>query len=72
MVSGFSAAGGSRREETGGFSLGRARADGGTAGGVAGTSGSVIAGDCPSDRCSADFAFTAGFSLTDVSSSRTG
>ena len=76
VVSGFSAAGGSRREEKGVFSFGRVRADGGTAGGVvgvvAGTSGSVIAGDCPSDRCSAGFAFTAGFSLTDVSSSRTG
>ena len=75
VVSGFSAAGGSRREETDGFSLGRVRADGGTVGGVvgvvAGTSGSVIAGDCPSDRCSDGFAFPAGFSLTDVSSSRT-
>ena len=52
VVSVFSAAGGSRREETSGFSFGRVRADGGTAGGVvgvvAGTSGSVIAGDCPS------------------------
>ena len=71
VVSGFSAAGGSRREETGGFSLGRVRADGCTVGGVAGADGSVLAGDCPSDRCSAGLAFPAGFSLTDVSSSRT-
>ena len=71
VVSGFSAAGGSRREEIGGFSLGRVRADGCTVGGVAGADGSVLAGDCPSDRCSAGLAFPAGFSLTDVSSSRT-
>ena len=71
VVSGFSAAGGSRREETGGFSLGRVRADGCTVGVVAGADGSVLAGDCPSDRCSAGLAFPAGFSLTDVSSSRT-
>ena len=52
VVSVFGVASGSRGEETIGFSLGRVRADGGTAGGVvgvvAGTSGSVIAGDCPS------------------------
>ena len=52
VVSGFGVASGSRGENTIGFSLGRVRADGGTAGGVvgvvAGTSGSVIAGDCPS------------------------
>ena len=71
VVSGFSAAGGSRREETGGFSLGRVRADGCTVGVVAGADGSVLAGDCPSDRCSAGLAFLAGFSLTDVSNSRT-
>lgn len=71
VVSGFSAAGGSRREETGFFSLGRVRADGCTVGVVAGTYGSVLAGDCPSNRCSAGLAFPADFSLTDVSSSRT-
>ena len=71
VVSVFSAAGISRREETGGFSLGRVRADGCTVGVVAGADGSVLAGDCPSDRCSAGLAFPAGFSLTDVSSSRT-
>ena len=71
VVSGFSAAGGSRREETGGFSLGRVRADGCTVGVVAGADGSVLAGTCPSDRCFAGLAFPAGFSLTDVSSSRT-
>ena len=48
VVSVFSAAGISCREETGGFSLGRIRADGGVVGGVASTAGSVIAGDCPS------------------------
>ena len=71
VVSVFSAAGISRREEADGFSLGRVRADGCTVGVVAGTDGSVLAGDCPSDRCSAGLAFPAGFSLTDVSSSRT-
>ena len=71
VVSVFSAAGISRREETSGFSLGRVRADGCTVGVVAGADGSVLAGDCPSDRCSAGLAFPAGFSLTDVSSSRT-
>ena len=71
VVSVFSTAGISRREETGGFSLGRVRADGCTVGVVAGADGSVLAGDCPSDRCSAGLAFPAGFSLTDVSSSRT-
>ena len=52
VVSVFGVTGCSCRDETGVFSLGRVRADGGTAGGVvgvvAGTSGSVIAGDCPS------------------------
>ena len=71
VVSGFGAASGSRGEETIGFSLGRVRADGCTVGVVAGADGSVLAGDCPSDRCSAGLAFPAGFSLTDVSSSRT-
>ena len=69
--SGFGVANGSRGEETIGFSLGRVRADGCTVGVVAGADGSVLAGDCPSDRCSAGLAFPAGFSLTDVSSSRT-
>ena len=72
VVSGFSAAGGSRREETGGFSLGRVRADGCTVGVVAGADGSVLAGACPSNRCSAGLAFTADFSLTEDHSSRTG
>ena len=72
VVSGFSAAGGSRREETGGFSLGRVRADGCTVGAVAGADGSVLAGASPSERCSAGFAFTADFSLTEDRSSRTG
>ena len=71
VVSVFGVANGSRGEKTIGFSLGRVRADGCTVGVVAGADGSVLAGDCPSDRCSAGFAFTAGFSLTDVSSSRT-
>ena len=75
VVSGFSAAGGSRKEETGGFSFGRVCADGCAAGGVvgvvAGADSSVLAGTCPSDRCFAGLAFPAGFSLTDVSSSRT-
>lgn len=52
MVSVFSAAGILRREEKGVFSFGKVRTDDGAAGGVvgvvAGTSGSVIAGDCPS------------------------
>ena len=71
VVSGFGVASGSRGEKTIGFSLGRVRADGCTVGVVAGADGSVLAGDCPSDRCSAGLAFPAGFSLTDVSSSRT-
>ena len=71
VVSGFSAAGGSRREETGSFSLDRVRTDGCTVGAVVKAGGSVMAGTCPSGRCSAGFAFPAGFSLTDVSSSRT-
>ena len=72
VVSVFSAAGISRREETSGFSFGRVRADGCTVGAVAGTDGSVMAGACPSNRCSAGFAFTADFSLTEDHSSRTG
>ena len=71
VVSGFSAAGISRREEISGASFARVRADGCTVVAVAGADGSVLAGDCPSDRCSAGLAFPAGFSLTDVSSSRT-
>ena len=71
VVSVLGVTGCSCRDETGVFSLGRARADGCTVGVVAGADGSVLAGDCPSDRCSAGFAFPAGFSLTDVSSSRT-
>ncbi len=72
VVSGFSAAGGSRREETGSFSLDRVRTDGCTVEAVAGTDGSVMAGACPSNRCSAGFAFTADFFLTEDHSSRTG
>ena len=71
VVSVFSAAGISRREETGGFSLGRVRTDVCTVGAVVKADGSVMAGTCPNGRCSAGFAFTAGFSLTDVSNSRT-
>ena len=71
VVSGFSAAGASRREETGGFSLGRVCAAGCTVGAVAGADGSALEETCASGRCSAGFAFPAGFSLTDVSSSRT-
>ena len=71
VVSVFGVASGSRGEKTIGFSLGRVRADVCTVGVVAGADGSVLAGDCPSDRCSAGLAFPAGFSLTDVSSSRT-
>ena len=71
VVSGLGVTGCSCRDETGVFSLGRVRADGCTVGVVAGADGSVLAGDCPSDRCSAGLAFPAGFSLTDVSSSRT-
>ena len=71
VSSGFGVASGSRGEKTSGFSLGRVRADGCTVGVVAGADGSVLAGDFPSDRCSAGLAFPAGFSLTDVSSSRT-
>ena len=48
VVSVFSAAGISRREETSGFSFGRVRAAGGVVSVVSGTAGSVIAGDCPS------------------------
>ena len=72
VVSVFGVASGSRGEKTIGFSLGSVRADGCTVGVVAGADGSVLAGDCTSDRCSAGLAFPAGFSLTDVSSSRTG
>ena len=61
----------SRRDEAGVFSFGRVRADGCNVGVVAGADNSVLAGACPSDRCSAGFAFPAGFSLTDTSSSRT-
>ena len=75
VVSVFSAAGISRREEKGVFSFGKVRTDDGAAGGVvgvvAGADSSVLAGTCPSDRCFAGLAFPAGFSLTDVSSSRT-
>ena len=71
VVSGFSAAGISRREEISGASFARVRADGCTVVAVAGADGSVLAGDCPSDRCSAGLAFPAGFSLTDISNSRT-
>ena len=72
VVSVFGVTGCSCRDETGVFSLGRVRADGCTVGVVAGADGSVMAGACPSDRCSAGFAFPAGFSLTDASGSRTG
>ena len=65
MVSVFGVASGSRGEKTIGFSLGRVRADGCTVGVVAGADGSVLAGAFPSDRCSAGFAFTADFSLTE-------
>lgn len=68
----FGVTGCSCREETSGFSFGRVRADGCTVGAVAGTDGSVMAGACPSNRCSAGFAFTADFSLTEDHSSRTG
>ena len=71
VVSVLGVTGCSCRDETGVFSLGRVRADGYTVGVVAGADGSVLTGDCPSDRCSAGLAFPAGFSLTDVSSSRT-
>ena len=71
VVSVFSTAGISRREEISGVSFGRVRADGCTVGVVAGADGSALAGTCPSDRCFAGLAFLAGFSLTDVSSSRT-
>lgn len=75
MVSVFSTAGISRREEKGVFSFDKVRTDDGAAGGVvgvvAGADSSVLAGTCPSDRCFAGLAFPAGFSLTDVSSSRT-
>ena len=72
VVSVFSTAGISRREETGGFSFGRVCADGCAVGAVADADGSVLAGTCPSGRCSAGFAFTADFSLTEDHSSRTG
>ena len=71
VVSVLGVTGCSCRDETGVFSLGRVRADGGTAGAVAGAVGSALEDACPSDRCSAGLAFPAGFSLTDVSSSRT-
>ena len=71
VVSSFSTAGISCREETGGFSLGRIRAAGGTVEAVAGAVGSALEDACTSGRCSAGFAFPAGFSLTDVSNSRT-
>ena len=71
VVSGFSVASGSRGEETIGFSLGRVRADGCTVGVVAGAEGSVLEDACTSGRCSAGFAFPAGFFLTNVSNSRT-
>ena len=71
VVSGFSAAGGSRREETGSFSLGRVRAAGGTVRAVAGAIGSALEEACASGRCSAGFTFPAGFSLADFSNSRT-
>lgn len=72
VVSGSGAAGGSRGEEISGASFARVRADGCTVEAVAGTDGSVMAGACPSNRCSAGFAFTADFSLTEDHSSRTG
>ena len=75
VVSVFSTAGISRREEKGVFSFDKVRTDDGAAGGVvgvvAGADSSVLAGTCLSDRCFAGLAFPAGFSLTDVSSSRT-
>ena len=71
VVSVLGVTGCSCRDETGVFSLGRVRADGCTVGAVAGADGSVLAGACPIDRCSAGLAFPAGFSLTDVSNSRT-
>ena len=71
VVSVLGVTGCSCRDETGVFSLGRVRADGCTVGAVAGADGSVLAGACPIDRCSTGLAFPAGFSLTDVSNSRT-
>ena len=71
VVSVFGVASGSRGEKTIGFSLGRVRADGCAVGAVADADGSVLTGAFPSDRCSTGFAFPAGFSLTDVSGSRT-
>ena len=71
VVSVFGVASGSRGEKTIGFSLGRVRADGCTVGVVAGADGSALEDACTSGRCSAGFAFPAGFFLTDVSSSRT-
>lgn len=71
VVSVFSTAGISRREETGGFSLGRVRAAGGTVEAVAGAVGSALEDACTSGRCSAGFTFPAGFFLTNVSNSRT-
>ena len=59
VVSGFSAAGGSRGEKTIGFSLGRVRADGCTVGVVAGTAGLLTTGACPNGRCSARVDFVA-------------
>lgn len=75
VVSVLGVTGCSCRDETGVFSLGKVRTDDSAAGGVvgvvAGADSSVLAGTCPSDRCFAGLAFPAGFSLTDVSSSRT-
>ena len=71
VVSVFGVASGSRGEKTIGFSLGRVRAAGGTVEAVAGAVGSALEDACTSDRCSAGFAFPAGFFLTNVSNSRT-
>ena len=71
VVSGSGAAGGSRRDEAGDFSFGRVRAAGGTVEAVAGAVGSALEDACTSGRCSAGFAFPAGFFLTNVSNSRT-
>ncbi len=71
VVSVFSTAGISRREEADGFSLGRVRAAGGTVEAVAGAVGSALEDACTSGRCSAGFAFPADFFLTNVSNSRT-
>ena len=75
MVSVFSTARISRREEKGVFSFDKVRTYDGAAarvvGVLAGADSSVLAGTSPSDRCFAGLAFPAGFSLTDVSNSRT-